>query len=134
MAQGLKAETLFLKDTLNYIIMKLKNEKPILKVFIRTIWEDVSKYLQIPDWRRTCLGTEQILSWNVKHVWNAAELVHGLVAPSPLPGISSRSAIEHVEEFSDKDLGAHIFALEFLNSYIHFDFQKAESMAVQKCI
>ena len=58
----------------------------------------------------------------------------GLVAPSPLPGISSRSAIEHVEEFSDKDLGAHIFPLEVLNFYIHFDFQKAESMAVQKCL
>ena len=56
------------------------------------------------------------------------------MAPSPLPGISSRSAIEHVEEFSDKDLGAHIFPLEVLNFYIHFDFQKAESMAVQKCL
>ena len=40
------------------------------------------------------------------------------MAPSPLPGISSRSAIEHVEEFSDKDLGAHIFPLEVLNFYV----------------
>ena len=57
----------------------------------------------------------------------------GLVAPSPLPWISSRSAIEHVEEFSDKDLGAHIFPLEFLNFNIHFDFQKVASMAFLKC-
>ena len=62
----------------------------------------------------------------------------GLVAPSPLPWISSRSAIEHVEEFSDKDLGAHIFPLEFLNFDIHFDFQKVAyiilAMAFIKCI
>ena len=58
----------------------------------------------------------------------------GLVAPSPLPGISSRSAIEHVEEFSDKDLGAHIFPLEFLNFDIYFDFQKAANMVILKCI
>ena len=58
----------------------------------------------------------------------------GLVAPSPLPGISSRSAIEHVEEFSDKDLGAHIFPFEFLNFDIYFDFQKAANMVILKCI
>ena len=55
------------------------------------------------------------------------------MAPSPLPGISSRSAIEHVEEFSDKDLGAHIFPFEFLNFDIYFDFQKAANMVILKC-
>ena len=60
------------------------------------------------------------------------------MAPSPLPWISSRSAIEHVEEFSDKDLGAHIFLLEFLSFDIHFDFQKVAyiilAMAFIKCL
>ena len=71
MAQGLKAETLFLKDTLNYIIMKLKNEKPILKVFIRTIWEDVSKYLQNPRLKRDVFG--QARYW--AETWNMFEML-----------------------------------------------------------